>query len=129
MDFCCNYVFGGKIKHEPLLNNNNSTISFLKILYVAKDFKKIFVELRLNSGNNGLEYDFDNVSFHGIELVGTIPLNPRVIIFLESKGNTIIQNNERITFHGDLVNAFTENEVTEFLATAEPAVSKPRPQL
>lgn len=85
--------------------------------------------LNVNSGNNGLEYDFDNVNFHGIELAGNIPLNPRVMIFLESKGNSIIQSNGRITFHGDFINTFTENEVTEFLATAEPAISKPRPQL
>lgn len=85
--------------------------------------------VNLNSGNNGLEYEFDNVNFHGIELAGNIPLNPRVMTFLKSRGNNIIQSNGRITFYGDFINTFTENEVTEFLAAAEQVVSVPRPQL
>lgn len=68
-------------------------------------------------------------NFHGIELLGNIPLNLRVIKFLESKGNNIIQSNGKITFYGDFINTFTENEVIEFLATTEQAsMSAPRLQ-
>lgn len=85
--------------------------------------------LNVNGGTTGLEYEFDNVNFHGVELVGNIPLHPSIMMFLKSKGNNIIQGNEKITFYGDFINTFTENEVTEFLTATEQSVSAPRPLL
>ncbi len=73
--------------------------------------------------SNGVE--FDEVDFGGIDLKGGIPLSPRTKEFLESKGNTVTQNNEKITFTGDFFNTFSRKEVVDFLIQR----LAPKPQL
>jgi hypothetical protein len=73
--------------------------------------------------SNGVE--FDDVDFGGIDLKGGIPLSPRTKEFLESKGNTVTQNNGKITFTGDFFNTFSREEVEIFLAQR----AMPRPPL
>lgn len=76
----------------------------------------------MNITSNGVE--FDDVDLYGINLKGSIPLSPRTKMFLESKGNTITQENGKITFIGDFFNSFSQREVAEFLAQKQ----APRPQ-
>jgi len=70
----------------------------------------------------------DDVDFCGLALRGDIPLSPRTKAFLESRGAKVTQDNdnEKITFVGDLFHTFSREEIIGFLTQR---LSAPTPRL